>query len=161
MSDGSLTASVSLRDVVVGDLDVLFAQQLDPEVNRIAVTNARSRDSFDAHWATVLADPTRIAKVIVQDGVVLGRISCFRCDGLDSLGYWVAREHWGKGVITRALALLLAEIPHRVLHARVATTNVASIRALQRQGFVVTGQEHAPATDRFPACEEAILVLSR
>ncbi len=161
MPAGSLTANVSLRDVVVGDLDVLFAHERDPEANRVAVTIARDRAAFDAHWAKILADETRIEKAIVEGGIVVGRISCFRYEGLDSLGYWVAREHWGKRVVTRALGLLLEEIPHRVLHARVATTNVASIRALVRQGFVVTGHEHAPATDRFPACEEAILVLNR
>jgi RimJ/RimL family protein N-acetyltransferase len=156
------TAMITLRDATPSDLPTLFEQQCDPEANRVAVANPRDRAGFDAHWATILGEPSVVAKVIVEeDGVVLGQISCFRSEGQDCVGYWIGREHWGRGVATRALELLLGETRIRPLHARVARTNVASLRALVRCGFVVTGYAHAPATDRFPACEEAMLVLAR
>jgi RimJ/RimL family protein N-acetyltransferase len=80
-------------------------------------------------------------------------------DGQDAVGYWIAREHWGRGIATRALGLLLEEVAIRPLHARAARTNAASIRVLERCGFRVTGYEHSPETERYPACEEAVLLL--
>jgi RimJ/RimL family protein N-acetyltransferase len=150
---------VQLRDVEAGDLPILFQQQADPEANRMAVANPRDEDGFTAHWAKILADPTVIAKAILADGRVVGSINCFKMEGQDSIGYWIAREAWGRGIATRALALLLEEVRIRPLHARVARTNVASRRVLEHCGFVVTGYQLSPAYDRFPACEEAFLVL--
>jgi RimJ/RimL family protein N-acetyltransferase len=151
--------SVRLRDVEPDDLPILFQHQLDPEANRMAVANPRDERAFNAHWAKILGDPSLVAKAVLVDGCVVGVINCFKWDGKDSVGYWIAREHWGQGIATRALGLLLEEIPTRPLYARVARSNVASLRVLERRGFVVTGYESTPPCDRFPECEEAVLVL--
>jgi RimJ/RimL family protein N-acetyltransferase len=152
--------NVQLRNVELGDLPFLFRMESDPEAHRMAVVIPRDEASFYAHWAEVLADPTLIAKVILLEGRVVGDVSCFTMDGRDCVGYWIAREHWGKGIATQALRLLLQEVTTRPLHARVAATNLGSLRVLERCGFVVTGYEFAPATPRFPACNEACLVLT-
>ncbi len=151
---------VSLRDVEERDLPSLFAFQLDPEANRMAVSNPRDAEAFDAHWVKVLADRSNVTKVILENDVVVGSISAFKMDGEDTVGYWVARERWGRGIATRALTLLLEEVAIRPLHARVAKTNVASIRVLQRCGFTITGYQMSPPDDQFPECEEAILILT-
>lgn len=75
------------------------------------------------------------------------------------VGYWVDRACWGRGIASRALAMFLDEVIARPLHARVATTNLGSIRVLEKCGFVITGYEHSPATERYLECEEAILML--
>jgi RimJ/RimL family protein N-acetyltransferase len=93
------------------------------------------------------------------DGVLVGSISCFKMDNLDAVGYWIGRSFWGRGIATRALELLLAVVAIRPLHARVATSNGASLRVLQKCGFVVGRIQVSPADDRFPECEEAVLVL--
>jgi RimJ/RimL family protein N-acetyltransferase len=80
-------------------------------------------------------------------------------DGHHHVGYWVDRSHWGKGIASQALALLLGEVDRRPLFASVATSNAASMRVLQKCGFVVEQVEHRPASERYPECEEAILVL--
>src|SRR3954447_9750172 len=100
-----------------------------------------------------------MAKVILLDGAVAGYTSCFRCDGQDHVGYWIGREHWGNGIATRALRLLLREVGTRPLYAHVATSNGASLRVLQKCGFVVERVQLSPASERYVACEEAILVL--
>ena len=46
----------------------------------------------------------------------------FDRDGKRLVGYWIGREFWGKGLATKALAELLAEVTARPLHAYVATT---------------------------------------
>ena len=89
----------------------------------------------------------------------LTTVSCFWRDGQANVGYWISREHWGKGIASRALELLLLEVATRPLYAHVATSNGASLRVLQKCGFVVERVRHSPATDRYPACEEAVLVL--
>ncbi len=78
---------------------------------------------------------------------------------IGSIGYWIARDFWGKGIATHALALLLREVSLRPLYAHVATTNEASLRVLQKSGFVIERVQLSPADDRYPECEEAVLVL--
>lgn len=150
---------VRIRNVEQADLPQMYEFQLDPESNQLAVTIPRNVDAFAAHWNTILRDLNVIAKAIVVGEVLAGSISCFKLDGLDSVGYWIAKDFWGKGIAMRALELLLDAVAIRPLHARVATSNVASIRVLQKCGFVVERVQVSPADDRFPECEEAVLVL--
>jgi hypothetical protein len=56
--------------------------------------------------------------------------------------------------------LLLLEVHTRPLYAHVATGNGASLRVLQKSGFVTERVWLAPARDRYPGCEEAVLVLT-
>lgn len=93
------------------------------------------------------------------EGTLVGSISCFQRDGLNYVGYWIDCGYWGRGIAGRALALLLEEVTIRPLHARVATNNGASLRVLERCGFTIRERRFSPETDRFLACEEAILTL--
>ncbi len=151
---------VRLRPVTPADLSDLFRFQCDADGARMAAVVPRDSQSFASHWEKALIDRTIVARAITLDDVLVGHISCFNMDGLDSVGYWIARDYWGCGIATRALALFLQEVRKRPLHARVARHNAASIRVLERCGFVLTGYEHAPATERFLECEEAVFVLS-
>lgn len=159
-ASGPSLGSVRLRDVEPADVPTLFENECDPDAVRMAAVYQRDAETFAAHWAKVLADPSVRAGAILVDGTLVGYVSCFKMDGLDSVGYWIAKPYWGRGVATRALALLLQQVAVRPLHARVARHNLASIRVLQRSGFVVTGYQTSHDVERFPACEEAILVLS-
>jgi len=80
-------------------------------------------------------------------------------DGEDHVGYWIDRAFWGKGIASRALHLLLQEVISRPLIATAAASNTASLRVLQKCGFVVERVQLSPASDRYPECEEAVLVL--
>ena len=90
---------------------------------------------------------------------MVGYVCRFPADGQNHVGYWVARAWWGRGVATRALHLLLGEVSDRPLFAAVATSNRASLRVLEKCGFAVEGCRHSPATDRYPACDEVVMVL--
>jgi RimJ/RimL family protein N-acetyltransferase len=79
---------------------------------------------------------------VVSDGAVAGNIGCWEDDGRRLVGYWIGREFWGRGLATQALAELLDVVDARPLHAYVAKSNVASIRVLEKCGFVKVG-EHA------------------
>ena len=151
--------AVSIRNVERDDLPRIYEFQIDPESNRIAVTIPRSADGFSAHWENALRDPNVTAKAILIGDELVGCISCFKMDRLDSVGYWLDREFWGRGIASKALNLLLTEVSVRPLSARVATSNVASLRVLQKCGFVVEHVQLSPADDRYPECEEALLIL--
>ena len=90
---------------------------------------------------------------------MVGYISSFLMDDQDHVGYWIDRAYWGLGIASRALHLLLGEVSKRPLVATAATSNGASLRVLQKCGFVVEGVRLSPASDRYPECEEAVLVL--
>ncbi len=158
--DSATTGLVRLRNVERDDLPRMYRMQLDPESNRMAVTIPRSAEAFDVHWADALRDPSITAKAILLGEVLVGYVCCFRRDGRPNVGYWVSREYWGKGIATRALRPLLLEVATRPLYALVATSNGASLRMVQKCGFVVERVRVSPASDRYPECEEAVLVLT-
>jgi RimJ/RimL family protein N-acetyltransferase len=133
---------IRLRDVEPDDLPIFFEQQRDPDATRMAAFPARDRAAFDAHWATnVLGNPAAVKQTILVNGEVAGHIGSWPQDGLRLVGYWVGKEHWGKGVATRALGALLRLVTERPLHARVARHNVGSIRVLEKCGFGLEREE--------------------
>lgn len=150
---------IVLRPVEAADLRRLYEIQLEPEGNRMAAVIPRDEPTFFAHWSKILEEGVVVARVILADGVLVGSISCFRRDGQDFVGYWIAKEHWGNGFASRALALLLEEVAIRPLHARVARANGASMRVLEKAGFEVTGYRISPPDGRLLECEEAMMLL--
>ncbi len=102
----------------------------------MALFPARDREAFDAHWRRILANPNVTNRTIVDEGRVAGNIGCWEQDGRWLVGYWIGSEFWGRGLATRALAELVQEVTARPLYAWVATSNVASIRVLEKCGFV-------------------------
>jgi RimJ/RimL family protein N-acetyltransferase len=152
---------IRLRTVERGDLPEMFLMQRDPESNRMAATIPRSAEAFDAHWADALCDPSVTAKAILLGEALVGFVGCFVRDSRPNVGYWISREYWGKGIASRALQLFLLEVPTRPLYAHVATNNGASLRVLQKCGFVIERVQASPGSDRYAECEEAILVLTK
>lgn len=149
-----------LRVVVESDVDAFYEHQLDPEATRMAMFPAREREDFDAHWQRLLADEAVTKKTIVHEGEVAGNVLCWEMDGRRLVGYWLGREFWGKGLATRALAELVEEVTSRPLHAWVATTNVASIRVLEKCGFVVVGTRTEVDEKLGEPIEELLLELA-
>ena len=131
-----------LREVVESDLPVFYEHQRDPEAAAMAAFPSRERDAFMAHWAKTLANDSALTWTVVSDGAVAGNIGCWEDHGRRFVGYWIGREFWGRGLATQALAELLDVVDARPLHAHVVKTNVASIRVLEKCGFVEV-EEHA------------------
>jgi RimJ/RimL family protein N-acetyltransferase len=138
----SARGTVTLRDVTEADLPVFFEFQRDPVANEMAAVPARDREAFMQHWtANILGNDTGRNQTILLDGEVVGYILNW-ADGADTLvGYWFGREHWGKGIATRALALFLTEVDTRPLHAHVVKHNIGSIRVLEKCGFGIVSEE--------------------
>jgi RimJ/RimL family protein N-acetyltransferase len=129
-----------LRNVLADDLPIFFEQQLDPVANQMAAFPARDRDAFMAHWAKIMADESNILKTILYDDQVAGNIVSWEHSGEREVGYWLGREFWGKGIATQALILLLQQVTARPVYAYVAKYNLASIRVLEKCGFMITSK---------------------
>ncbi len=157
--DPTVISRVRLRDIVPDDLPRMYEFNLDPDANRLAGTIPRSADAFKANWESALADSNVVAKAISVGDLLTGYISCFKRDDSYSVGYWVGKNFWGQGIASRALELLLNEVTIRPLYAQVATSNWASLRVLQKHGFVIQRVQIEPADDRYLECEVAFLVL--
>jgi RimJ/RimL family protein N-acetyltransferase len=147
-----------LRDVVEADIPVFFEHQLDPEATRMAAFPSRDREAFTAHWLRTLAREDATTKTVLCDGEVAGNIGCWSDGERRLVGYWIGREFWGRGLATQALAELVAAEP-RPLHAWVVAGNVASIRVLEKCGFVRVGShtEHDPLGEEI---EELLMELA-
>jgi RimJ/RimL family protein N-acetyltransferase len=127
---------VLLRPVEDPDVDVFYAHQADPAASALAGVPPRDREAHEAHWRRLRADPEIVVRTVVVDGVVAGQVLSFRRDGVRELGYWLGREFWGRGVAGAAVAAFLPLVPQRPLHAVVAPHNIASVRVLERLGFI-------------------------
>ena len=152
---------VRLRAVEDGDLDVLFDHQADPEAAEMAAFPARDRERFDAHWAKIRLDDTVVSRIIQVDGLVAGSINSWQDEGRRLVGYWIGREHWGRGVATNALTLFLSDLPARPVYAHVAAHNTGSIRVLQKCGFQRDRVQETQAPKPEDGIEEFIFVLAR
>lgn len=114
-------------------------------------------DSYFERFADLLAalvgenqEGTALLFVLVEpDGEVLGRVNITDVDQpeLTELGYRVAERAQGQGVATFGVRAALAHAAARgvrSVRARVAVTNLASVRVLEKCGFVLTGPTPEP-----------------
>lgn len=132
----------------------------DPEVMRhvnrpLATTIAEASTLIDlitsmvaandaVQWAiTVKASSSRS---IESDDTFIGLIGFWRIvkeHHYGELGYMLAREHWGKGYISEAIGALVPfgfnTLGFHRIEAITRPENAASIRALEKNGFVLEG----------------------
>jgi len=158
-----LPTNIQLRDVTWDDLPLFFEQQLDPTANYMAAFTAKDptdREAFMAHWARILGDEGILIKTILFEGQVAGYVLTHGWFGELEVTYWLDRRYWGRRLATQALAAFLQVQKSRPLVGRAAKDNVASIRVLQKCGFVWTGADRGFANARGEEIEEVILTLA-
>lgn len=88
-----------------------------------------------------------IAFAVTADGKVIGSISAFRQDNIHrqtaELGYYVAEEYWGKGIMTEAVKKLCDYVFTHTdiirVYAEPFSYNTASCRVLEKAGFTCEG----------------------
>jgi RimJ/RimL family protein N-acetyltransferase len=153
-----MSDEVRLRSVEPDDLPTFFEHQLDADAARMAGFPSRDRAAFDAHWAkNILGNPATVTQTILVDGQVAGNVGSWPQDGVRLVGYWIGREHWGKGVATRALAAFLQLVTERPLRAHVARHNTGSMRVLEKCGFSLEREESVDAAGH--EADEVVFVL--
>lgn len=153
---------IVLRPAEVSDIPALFSMYSDPLARTMAAFGEDDPDdpvAFAARWDRLLGDPEITVRAIIVDGHVVGSVALWFEDGVAQLGYWVDRDHWGKGVATTAVRELLGACP-RPVQARVAFDNHGSQTVLTRLGFRVTGTERSYARAREADIEEFVYELT-
>ena len=136
---------VTLRPAVPDDVPVFFEHQLDPEATRMAAFPSRDRDAHRAHWEKILADDACVTMTVVAGTVVAGNMLSWVDGDKREIGYWIGREHWGRGIASAALPQLLELLTERPLYAYVAEHNAGSARVLEKSGFTQQGAERGDA----------------
>jgi len=160
-----LADDVTLRDVEETDLPIFFEYESDPPAVYMAAFTAKNpadRSAFDAHWKRILGDETIVKRTILFVGNVVGSIASFIDQefGKREVTYWIGREHWGKGIATKALSKFLRELKVNPIYARASKDNVASIRVLKKCGFKIIGHGKGFANARGKEIEEVVLELT-
>lgn len=105
----------------------------------------------DAEWfigdCLAKGEERQLTRAIVIDGKAAGSIGVFVKEDVyeksAELGYWLAEEHWGKGVMTAAVRQLCREAFARFDILRVFAEpfdgNLGSRRVLEKAGFTCEG----------------------
>jgi RimJ/RimL family protein N-acetyltransferase len=132
---------------------------LRPLEDGFTAEDQTDRRAFLDRMSRVRADTSDSCRVIDVDGAVAGTIAWFRIESRLEVTYWVDRAHWGKGIASAAVQILLAETAERPLHARAASDNVGSLRVLEKAGFRSVGVNRDFAPGRGEEIEETILRL--
>lgn len=145
-----VTRPLSLDDVP--ELTALLVEQRefmspwDPLRDDVYFTEEVQR-RLVAESLTAQDDGRALEHVILDGGSIVGRI---RLAGIvrgafqsSPIGYWVAREHNGRGLATAAVAEMLGiafgELGLHRVQAETLEHNVASQRVLARNGFEAIG----------------------
>lgn len=116
-------------------------------------------EAFAARWTMIRANEAIICKTILYGDAIAGSILRYEELGREEVSYWLGKEFWGKGIATQALRLFISQLPQQSLYARVAKDNIASLRVLQKCGFVIVGEDKGFANARQAEVEEFILAL--
>jgi len=155
--------AILLRDITEADLPVLFEAEIDPIAMQMAAFTSREPldwPGFNARWGRIQADPGAFMKCILINGELAGSIGSYLMDDKRQVCYWIFREHWGRGIATTALGLLLeADVTTRPVFASAAADNLGSIKVLEKCGFKVEGSEKAFANARREEVEEVFFRL--
>jgi RimJ/RimL family protein N-acetyltransferase len=153
---------IALRDVEDRDLDTFFDHWVDDDARRMAAftpADAPDRTAFAARLQRQRENPSILVKTIELDGEPAGSIGSWDDDGKREITYWIGREHWGKGVASRALQAFLEIETTRPLYAAAAADNTGSLRVLEKCGFRVVGQGRAYSNARGLDVDEVRLRL--
>ena len=93
------------------------------------------------------SEEKQLCRAIVVDGTAVGSIGVFLGGDIykktAELGYWLAEEYWGKGIMTAAAKRICAEAFIKFdivrIHAEPFYDNAGSRKVLENAGFVLEG----------------------
>lgn len=141
---------ITLRDYTKTDVARLVELANNANVSRYLVyTFPYPYTIQDAVWwiKTGSKASHSITKVIEYGGIFVGSVAITPQTGWKDhsaeIGYWVGEEYWGKGIATEALRtmsdLAFSGMKYKKLFAPVLDPNKASMRVLEKCGYVLEG----------------------
>ena len=142
------TQRLHLRPMRPGDADRLVALVGDFEVAKTLsrVPHPYSRtDAID--WLNRVSrphPPDQTSFALDAGNGLIGSIGFRIIDDKPEVGFWLARSHWGQGLMSEAveaaIAWFFSATDHDALDAGVFEGNPASLRIQHKLGFEVTGR---------------------
>jgi RimJ/RimL family protein N-acetyltransferase len=99
-----MASPVSLREVIDSDIAIFFEHQRDPAAVEMAAFPAGDKQAHEEHWIKIRNQEGLATWTILAGDEVAGNIGCWRQNDRRLIGYWIGRDHWGKGIATSALA---------------------------------------------------------
>jgi RimJ/RimL family protein N-acetyltransferase len=154
---------IALRPVLDSDLPIFWEHSSDPDAQYMAAVTRpyhHDRQRFDEHWSRVRSSSDALVRAVLADDVVVGHAAVYGPPQEREVTYWIGRKHWGRGIGTAALAQLIDLDDTRPLHAHAAADNAASIRVLERCGFVITARGRGVGRARGGEIDEVSLTLT-
>jgi ribosomal-protein-alanine N-acetyltransferase len=145
------------RSHEAADLDSFCAMEADAEVRRYVGGAPRTREAAEKRFWEGVMQPvedrlTMWATVLKADGSYIGRCGLYprfkeegRVAGEAVLGFYLARQFWGRGFATEAGRAFVDfgfdELKLERIVTAVQVENAASIHVLEKLGFVIASHE--------------------
>jgi [ribosomal protein S5]-alanine N-acetyltransferase len=142
------------------DLEAFCAMEADAEVRRYVGGAPRTREAAEERfWGRAMHPPdgrlAMWASVLKEDGRYVGRCGLYphlvdgaRVADEAVLGFYLAREFWGRGLASEAGRAFVDFGFDELKLARIVTAvevgNAASVRVLEKLGFVLARHEAGP-----------------
>ena len=143
VTDEIRTERLLLRRARQDDAAAMHAIMSDPIAMRYWSSPTHGSMAETERWmaSMVALDPAASDDFIVTlQGRLIGKLGSY---ALPQIGYLMAREYWGRGFASEALAAFIARrqsLGSAILTADVDPRNTASLRLIERHGFIETGR---------------------
>jgi RimJ/RimL family protein N-acetyltransferase len=153
--DYRLFGSFHLRSIRFGDAEACHQHRSNPNVVKFLASSAPF--SFAETFENVInnCDPESLRLAICDNDVLIGMIGLFvgtedYASHLGEIGYWIAEDYWGKGIMSVVIQVFLEHFakgfvvpvlgyPLKRICASVIEENSASRRILEKNGFEYHG----------------------
>jgi ribosomal-protein-alanine N-acetyltransferase len=148
------------RSHEAADLDAFCAMEADAEVRRYVGGAPRTRGAAEQRfWERAMQPPegrlAMWATVLKADGSYIGRCGLYpnmreeqKVAGEAVLGFYLAHEFWGQGFASEAGRAFVEfgfdELKLERIVTAVQVGNAASVRVLEKLGFLITSHEVGP-----------------
>ena len=100
------------------------------------IKQKRKKNPEQISWAIVMHDE-------VVGGIGFAKLYQQNQHHKAELGYWLSQIHWGKGITSKALKMVVAygfkKLKFKRIYASVAKPNKASVKVLRKNGFKLEG----------------------
>ena len=135
-TDAGALAAAANSPKIAANLRNAFPYPYTPEDARLYISGCIAK-----------GETRQLTRAIVVDGNAAGSIGVFVQDDVyersAELGYWLAEEFWGRGIMTEAVKRICREAFARFgllrIYAEPFEHNVASRRVLEKAGFPCEG----------------------
>ncbi|KAK4425657.1 putative [ribosomal protein S5]-alanine N-acetyltransferase [Sesamum alatum] len=138
------SSNITLRPIALSDVDDLMVWATDDRVTKFCLWETYTSKEQAVEYIKNQAIPHPWLRAVCIRNHAIGSITVTPCSGYGScraeLGYVLAHKHWGKGIATRAVKMVVSMIfkewPHlKRLQAVVHVENKGSQRVLEKAGF--------------------------